>query len=226
MKSKKNKITSVRAKKQTKSKTVPKKRQTKKKKKIIGGYIGETVVKGLSDYMQKTYEGTQQSYRNVKAAYEIKKLYDTEEGQYVLEQLGRINYERYPKAVLKELINQALPSNDETSIPSNEETSIPSNGETSIYEKKFTEEHIEKIGKVLSSYEEINLDAFKNFEANRDHLIAFFENFLKLLEDEKYISALQDYRKTSKVKVKKRKNKRKSKTESNMSSSKKTESNI
>ena len=70
------------------------------------------------------------------------------------------NDERY---ALKELINQALPSNDETSISSNEETSIPSKLLTFHQMRKqilFGLDSRKKSGKVLSYLKKLKAFTF------------------------------------------------------------------
>ena len=112
MKSKKKKISRGRTKKHKKTTIIVKKRQTQKNKKIIGGYAGSAVRSmrnTVGRYMRNTYEGTQQSIRSAKAVYEIKKLYDTEQGQYLLSELGRISYEKNPKIILKQIMKEVVP---------------------------------------------------------------------------------------------------------------------
>lgn len=154
---------------------------TKRRQKHIGGYTSKNIFHGIGSTIksaQRTFEGAHINYRNAIAAYELKKLYDTEQGQYVFEQLGRINFERNPKGVLRELINQVLPANG------------------LIFDNY--EAYIGKIEDLTQAYDKINLDGLKDLKSNHSDLKFFFEKFLLLLQDEKYISDISKHRNTSK----------------------------
>lgn len=179
MKSKKNKISRGRAKKHKKTKIIVKKRQTQKNKKISsrkkiigGGYIDD-----VGRYLRNAYEGTQQSFRSAKAAYEIKKLYDTKQGQYVLSELGRISYEKNPKKILNKIMNEVVPKNKDNFFFS---------------EEQLEKGHKEIIEQLEASYQEISSDAFNDFTSNRVPLVNFLQNLLALVEDSSYVSTLQN----------------------------------
>lgn len=156
-------------------------KRRQKQKHIGGGYTRKKIIEGIQSTIksaQRTFEDARIGYRNAIATYELKKLYDTEQGQYVFEQLGRINFERNPKGVLRELINQVLPANG--LIFDNDEA------------------YIGKIGDLTQAYEKINLDGLKDLKSNHSDLLDFFEKFLLLLKDEKYISDISKHRNMSK----------------------------
>jgi len=179
MKSKKNKISRGHIRKHKKAKTIVKKRQTQKnkknssRKKIIGGGY----VDGVGRYLRNAYEGSKQTLRSAKAAYEIKKLYDTKQGQYVLSELGRISYEKNPKKILKKIMNEVVPKNKDNIFFS---------------EDQLEKGHKEIIEKLEASYEEISSEAFNDFTSNRVPLVNFLQNLLALIEDSSYILILQN----------------------------------
>lgn len=151
---------------------------TKRRQKHIGGYTSKNIFQGIGNRIKsakRTFEDARIGYRNAIATYELKKLYDTEQGQYVFEQLGRINFERNPKGVLRELINQVLPANG-----------------------LIFDNYEDKIKDVTQAYEKINLDGLKDLKSNHNVLLDFFEKFLLLLKDDKYISDISKHRNMSK----------------------------
>lgn len=184
MKSKKNKISRGHARKHKKAKTIVKKSRTQKNKKnsshkkIIGGFgvVGDSLLGSARRYMRNAYEGTQQSFRSAKAAYEIKKLYDTKEGQYVLSHLGRISYEKNPKKILEKIMNEVVPKNKEDFFSSENQR----------------EKYYKTIDQLETSYKEISSEAFNDFTSNRVPLVNFLQNLLTLVEDSSYVSTLQN----------------------------------
>lgn len=190
MKSKKNKISRGHARKHKKAKTIVKKDRRKKTKKIIGGFVGDSVLGSARRYVRNAYEGSKQTLRFAKAAYEIKKLYDTKQGQYVLSELGRISYEKNPKKILKKIMNEVVPKNKDNIFFS---------------EDQLEDSHKEIIQQLEASYEEISSEAFNDFTSNRVPLVNFLQNLLALVEDSSYVSTLQNM-KNRKNKTQKKKN--------------------